>query len=125
MSDTRMYFADNQDAALQAGYVAARHTFKFFWRELSWEYRRIVPGLDMAAVKLPFATDSAAQEVHAAPTHEHMWISDVHFDGEQISGSLDYIWIKYFLKPFNPYFICCPSIFADTDSIILWQLMIP
>ncbi|WP_407465532.1 DUF2314 domain-containing protein [Xanthomonas campestris] len=88
MSDTRMYFADNQDAALQAGYIAARDTFKFFWRELSWEYRRIVPGLDMAAVKLPFATDSAAQEVHGAPTHEHMWMSDVHFDGEQISGSL-------------------------------------
>ncbi|MEA9607385.1 DUF2314 domain-containing protein [Xanthomonas campestris pv. plantaginis] len=88
MSDNRMYFADNQDAALQAGYIAARDTFKFFWRELSWEYRRIVPGLDMAAVKLPFATDSAAQEVHGAPTHEHMWISDVHFDGEQISGSL-------------------------------------
>ncbi|MBG3851041.1 DUF2314 domain-containing protein [Xanthomonas sp. WHRI 8391] len=85
MTDNRMYFANDEDAALQAAYAAARDTFKFFWRELSWEYRRIVPGLEMAAVKLPFATDASATD---APSHEHMWISDVQFDGEQVSGSL-------------------------------------
>lgn len=85
MSDNRMYFANDEDAALQAAYAAARDTFKFFWRELSWEYRRIVPGVEMAAVKLPFASNASAAD---APSHEHMWISDVQFDGEQVSGSL-------------------------------------
>ncbi|MFC7520351.1 DUF2314 domain-containing protein [Xanthomonas populi] len=85
MTDNRMYFANDEDAARQATYAAARDTFEFFWRELSWEYRRIVPGLEMAAVKLPFATDASAID---APSHEHMWIFDVQFDGEQVSGSL-------------------------------------
>ncbi|WOB27701.1 MULTISPECIES: DUF2314 domain-containing protein [Xanthomonas] len=92
MTESRMYPAQD-DAAMLAAYADARATFKFFWRELSWEYRRIVPALSLAAIKLPFATDASAV---GAPSHEHMWVSDVQFDGEQLSGSLlnDPAWIS-------------------------------
>ncbi|MEB1530465.1 DUF2314 domain-containing protein [Xanthomonas sp. WHRI 7945] len=85
MSEDSAYFVGGEDAAMQAAYVAARGTFKFFWREMSWEYRRIVPGLDMAAVKLAFATDAAG---HDAPPVEHMWVGDVQFDGDTVFGTL-------------------------------------
>ncbi|MCI2245484.1 MULTISPECIES: DUF2314 domain-containing protein [Xanthomonas] len=85
MSEHSMYFTGDEDAAMQAAYIAARGTFKFFWRELSWEYRRIVPGLEMAAVKFAFATDAGDPE---APPFEHMWVGDVQFDGETVSGTL-------------------------------------
>ncbi|RBP45973.1 uncharacterized protein YegJ (DUF2314 family) [Roseimicrobium gellanilyticum] len=64
---------------------AAQDSFKFFWRELSWERRRIVPGLDMTMVKLPF-TDGARNDGN--PEYEHMWVGDVDFDGESITGNL-------------------------------------
>lgn len=76
---------DDSDAAMQLAYDAARRTFKYFWRELSWERRRIVPGLDMAMVKLPF-TDGPRTDGN--PAHEQMWIGNVNFDGETLSGEL-------------------------------------
>ncbi|MFA0923242.1 DUF2314 domain-containing protein [Xanthomonas fragariae] len=83
MTDNRMYIANDEDAALQPVDAAACDTVKFLWRELSWEYRRIVPGVEMAAVQLPFATDVSAVD---APSHAHVWISNVQFDGDQVSG---------------------------------------
>src|SRR5688572_26075672 len=62
---------DDRDPAMQLAYDAAQRTFKYFWRELSWERRRIVPGLDMAMVKLPF-TDGPRTDGNAE--YEHMWI---------------------------------------------------
>lgn len=61
----------------------AQETFKYFWRELSWEYRRIIPGLDVACVKLAFT-----QEIDGETVVEHMWINDINFDGENIYGVL-------------------------------------
>ena len=76
---------DDRDPAMQLAYDAAQRTFKHFWRELSWERRRIVPGLDMAMVKLPF-TDGPRTDGNGE--YEHMWIGDVNFDGETLSGEL-------------------------------------
>lgn len=76
---------DGGDPTMQRAYAAAQGSFKYFWRELSWERRRIVPGLDMAMVKLPF-TDGARND--GKPEYEHMWIGDVTFDGETITGNL-------------------------------------
>jgi uncharacterized protein YegJ (DUF2314 family) len=76
---------DDDDPAMQQAYEAARQSFKYFWRELSWERRRIVPGLDMSMVKLPF-TDGPRTDGHGE--YEHMWIGDVDFDGETLSGNL-------------------------------------
>jgi uncharacterized protein YegJ (DUF2314 family) len=57
----------------------ARETFKYFWRELSWEGRRIVPRFDLMCVKLEFED---------AGRIEYMWIDEVDFDGELVSGRL-------------------------------------
>lgn len=85
MREDAAYSAEDEEVAMQAAYSAARATFKFFWRELSWEYRRIVPGLDLAAVKLAFPVDGDDPD---APLFEHMWVGDVQFDGETVSGTL-------------------------------------
>ncbi|MDF1813317.1 MAG: DUF2314 domain-containing protein [Verrucomicrobiales bacterium] len=60
----------------------AQATFRFFWRELSWERRRIIPALEQACVKVPFSDDDAPSKI------EHMWISEIDFDGKVVSGYL-------------------------------------
>ncbi|MEM8641873.1 MAG: DUF2314 domain-containing protein [Cyanobacteria bacterium P01_G01_bin.54] len=85
MSQPDIYFAENCDSALQQASDRARSTFKYFWRELSWEYRRIIPGLDLAAVKLPFVNPHPHPD---APDVEQMWIDQIDFDGHNISGRL-------------------------------------
>lgn len=62
----------------------ARQTFRYFWREAFWESRRIVPGLGLAAVKAAFSDNESDPE---APV-EHMWVSEVGFDGDELSGVL-------------------------------------
>lgn len=54
--NSSVYWADHADPAMAEAVERARRSFRFFWRELSWERRRIIPALDMAAIKLPFAT---------------------------------------------------------------------
>ena len=80
-----VFLFDGSDPAMQQAYRAAQQTFKFFWRELSWERRRIVPGLDMHMIKLPF-TDGPRSD--GKPEFEHMWIGEVNFDGITLAGSL-------------------------------------
>lgn len=76
---------DSDDPEMQKAYQAAREAFRYFWRELSWERRRIVPALDMSMVKLPF-TDGPRSDGESAV--EQMWIGDIEFDGDSISGTL-------------------------------------
>ena len=76
---SRVVFAGRDDAAMQRAFASARETFRHFWRELSWEKRRIVPGLDFAYVKAAFADGGEV---------EHMWLSDIEFDGQYVSGAL-------------------------------------
>lgn len=76
---------DAKDPAMQNAFQAAQASFRYFWRELSWEMRRIVPGLDMAMVKFPF---SDGPRTDGNPEFEHMWIGDVGFDGDSVSGTL-------------------------------------
>ncbi|MDZ4402524.1 DUF2314 domain-containing protein [Prosthecobacter sp.] len=75
------------DAAMQEAVAEARRTFKFFWRELYWESRRIVPGLDLACVKVPFS-DPPGSRNDDGPEVEHMWINDDVFDGQNVQGTL-------------------------------------
>ena len=63
----------------------AQETFKYFWRELSWEYRRIVPALDLYAVKKAFTQQTDDPE---NPIEEYLWLNEIQFDGEQIQGVL-------------------------------------
>lgn len=69
--------------AMEHAMANARVSFKYLWRELTWEYRRIVPALDLAAVKLAFLDPGGAPE-----EVEHMWLSQLGFDGDVIVGTL-------------------------------------
>src|SRR5688572_26074633 len=83
-----VFMTESDDPEMQRAYEQARESFRYFWREIAWDRRRIVPALDMAAFKAPF-TDAASGSGHGdAPDAEHMWVSDVDFDGEFVSGVL-------------------------------------
>jgi uncharacterized protein YegJ (DUF2314 family) len=83
--DENVYMFDADDPAMGEANKAAQDSFKYFWRELSWEFRRIVPALDLACVKIAFTDGDTERD---GPSHEHMWVSDVNFDGKAISGTL-------------------------------------
>ena len=78
-----IYFASNEEDYMQRAFEQARESFRYFWCELYWERHRVVPGLDFAMVKICFLDVVDGEEVG-----EHMWINDIDFDGETISGTL-------------------------------------
>jgi len=78
-----IYFVSSDEDYMQRAFEQARESFKYFWRELYWERRRIVPMLDYAMVKICFLDIINGEEVG-----EHMWVNDVEFDGETIYGTL-------------------------------------
>jgi uncharacterized protein len=87
MSDSQQsptFSFDSDDPEMQRAYESARDTFRYFWREIAWERRRIIPALELAAVKAPFfdGTPDDPGEV------EHMWFNDVDFDGRTVTGTL-------------------------------------
>jgi uncharacterized protein YegJ (DUF2314 family) len=84
INETPPDFNGNDSAMTQAN-EDARRSFKYFWRELTWERQRIVPGLDTALVKLPFS-DGARTD--GRPEYEHMWVDEIDFDSDTISGRL-------------------------------------
>lgn len=75
------------DSDMQRAVDEARDTFKYFWRELYWESRRIVPGLDVACVKIPFS-DPPGSRNDNGPEVEQMWVNEVVFDGQNVHGTL-------------------------------------
>ena len=78
-------FLFKNDEGMKEASAAAQRTFKYFWRELSWERRRIVPALDTAIIKLPF-TDGPRTDGRGEV--ETMWLNDVDFNGLVLSGTL-------------------------------------
>ncbi|QOV89517.1 DUF2314 domain-containing protein [Humisphaera borealis] len=86
MSQSKVFMFDGGDPEIHGAHEKARDTFRYFWREVAWERRRIVPGLDMAAVKAPFSDEVPNDEGN--PNVEHMWLSDVDFNGREVSGTL-------------------------------------
>jgi len=72
----------DNDPAIEAAAKRAKATFRYFWRELSWEYRRIIPGLELAAFKTAFTDEGSDAGA------EVMWVSDVQFDGYALTGHL-------------------------------------
>lgn len=71
------------DTEMEEASVNAKKSFKIFWRELSWEMRRIIPGLDLSVVKRGFPTNGKSNL-----SLEHMWVGDISFDGKIIRGNL-------------------------------------
>ncbi|QDV18207.1 Ankyrin repeats (3 copies) [Gimesia panareensis] len=78
--------SQGDDPEMLAATKQARKTFKYFWRELSWERRRIIPGLDFAAVKIGFSDADMGPD---DPEAEHMWVSDIECNGREIRGILN------------------------------------
>ncbi|GAB5401999.1 MAG: DUF2314 domain-containing protein [Aureliella sp.] len=89
MAESGISYFPGDDPEMAAASKLARQTFRFFWREASWERRRIIPAYYMMAVKGAF---SDPPEVRAENPNglevEHMWVSDVNFDGSKITGTL-------------------------------------
>ena len=83
-NDKNVFYAQ-QDELMKQASQNAQKSFKYFWRELYWEYRRIVPAHDFAMVKIAFE-----QKIHgqAEPIVEHMWKNNINFNGETITGEL-------------------------------------
>jgi len=63
-----------------------RKCSRYFWREVAWERRLIVPALDLTCVKAPFSDGRRANSRN--PEVEHMWIGEVDFDGQYVQGEL-------------------------------------
>jgi uncharacterized protein YegJ (DUF2314 family) len=85
---SRVFMFDNSDPEMQRAYENARASFRYFWREVSWERRRIIPALDLACVKAPFCDDEQGTRSKDTPEVEHMWLSEIDFDGQVVSGVL-------------------------------------
>lgn len=85
MKDKEIFWADSDSPKMIEAFENAQKTFKYFWRELSWENRRIIPALNIACVKVAFRQDEAGEE---KPLVEHMWINEISFDGSNVSGVL-------------------------------------
>ncbi|MCT2409008.1 DUF2314 domain-containing protein [Chryseobacterium antibioticum] len=85
MEENSFIFTDGKDPKMIEAYEKARETFKYFWREQSWENRRIIPGLDLACVKASFSQEDPETGEN---TVEHMWINEIDFDGDIVSGFL-------------------------------------
>ena len=88
MQSEQVYFSEDDDPEMEQANENARATFRYFWREVAWERRRIVPALDLAVVKAPFSDGPQAKRSPEVPEVEHMWISDVDFDGRTVTGTL-------------------------------------
>jgi uncharacterized protein YegJ (DUF2314 family) len=83
-----VFLFDNSDPEMQRAYENARATFRYFWREVAWERRRIVPALEMSCLKAPFSDGEQRSRTSETPEVEHMWLSEIDFDGRLVSGVL-------------------------------------
>jgi uncharacterized protein YegJ (DUF2314 family) len=89
VTEGRVLLVPADDPEMEKVKSFGRKTFRFFLRELSWEKRRIIPGLDIAAVKIAFSDPPEYRSQNPGGLDvEYMWVSDVEFDGRQVSGQL-------------------------------------
>lgn len=83
--DNKSVFFAQQNEKMKEASIKAQATFNYFWRDLYWESKRVVPAHDLALVKIPFQQKFEGSD---KPIFEHMWISEIDFDGELITGVL-------------------------------------
>ncbi|WP_121258678.1 DUF2314 domain-containing protein [Nocardioides ferulae] len=80
MTTLRAVSLPADDPALAEAGRAARETFRFCWRHVSWRQRGVDPGLGPAMVKAAFP--GAPGE----PGTEHLWVEVESFDGVTVAG---------------------------------------
>lgn len=66
----KMFLFDNNDAEMREAYRRAQAKFRYVWRGLVWERRRIVPALDLARVKAYFTDGEAPPKADGQPQAE-------------------------------------------------------
>ena len=87
--DPPIFISPGDDPEMEEASKKARQTFKFFWREMAWEQRRIIPGLEIAAVKASLFDPPEVRDANPGGLEvEHMWLMDVDFDGRRVEGTL-------------------------------------
>jgi len=88
-SETPIFQSPGDDPEMDQAASKARQTFRFFWREMAWEQRRIVPALELAAVKASFSDPPEIRAQNPGGLEaEHMWLLEVDFDGRRLHGTL-------------------------------------
>lgn len=75
-------YHQNQDPEIAEASHNARSSFRHFWKEVSLDFNRIVPALEVACIKVPFSDAPGNPDSQV----EHMWVTDIDFDGERIRG---------------------------------------
>lgn len=88
-AEQKIVMTPGDDPEMDKAADLARKTFRFFWRELSWEHRRIIPGLGIAALKVAFSDppETRSKDPNALDV-EHMWLNEIRFDGKRLRGTL-------------------------------------
>ncbi len=84
MSESPVTFHMGDDPEIVAAAENARRTFRHFWNQVSLDFNRIVPALELACLKVPFSDDDSDDESQV----EHMWVDQVNFDGVDVTGVL-------------------------------------
>ena len=88
-SQSPIFTSPGDDKKMEQAATKARQTFRFFWREMAWEQRRIIPGLELAAVKVSFSDPAEVRARNPGGLEvEHMWLLEVDFDGRELQGTL-------------------------------------
>lgn len=85
---SKVFIFDNSDPEMQSASANARRDFRYFWREVAWERRRIIPALDLACVKAPFSDGEQGLDAQGNPKVEQMWLGEIDFDGRFVRGVL-------------------------------------
>jgi uncharacterized protein YegJ (DUF2314 family) len=81
----KVFRSQSVDSEMDEASIHAKQSFNIFWRELSWEMRRIIPGHDLSAVKRGFLT---TKNQKSNLSLEHMWVGEIEFDGQILTGRL-------------------------------------
>ncbi len=63
--------------------IVARSNFKYFWRELFWNYRRTEEKCDFISVLC-----SISDTINGEKVYEDFWLNDVIFDGKIVYGTI-------------------------------------
>jgi uncharacterized protein YegJ (DUF2314 family) len=82
-SKSKIILVQSDDAEMNAAMQTARDRFPEFWREVSADYRRVIPALGGSMVKAYFDDPGGAPQ-----GGEHMWVRGVEYDGKMITGEL-------------------------------------
>ena len=82
-SDSKIIPVQSADAEMNAAMQTARDRFPEFWREVSTDYKRVIPALGGSMVKACFDDPGGSPQ-----GGEHMWVREVEYDGNMITGVL-------------------------------------